>query len=140
MVRLGLGLYGLSPFENESPESFGLRPAMRLVSRVANVKRVPAGQGVGYGLRYHTTEDTYLGLVPMGYADGIPRAADNAPVSINGKTYRVRGTVAMDQFVVDLGPDVAWNRSSGLKSSSLETAARRSPNGRMQPERSTMRS
>lgn len=106
MVRLGLGLYGLSPFAGETPESFGLRPAMRLVSRMANVKRVPAGQGVGYGLRYHTKEETYLGLVPMGYADGIPRVANNAPVSINGKTYRVKGTIAMDQFVVDLGPDI----------------------------------
>lgn len=106
MVRLGLGLYGLSPFVGESPESFGLRPAMRLVSRMANVKRVPAGQRVGYGLRYTTTEETYLGLVPMGYADGIPRVARNAPVTINGKTYPVRGTIAMDQFVVDLGPDI----------------------------------
>ncbi len=106
MVRLGLGLYGLSPFAGETPESFGLRPAMRLVSRMANVKRVPAGQGVGYGLRYHTKEETYLGLVPMGYADGIPRVANNAPVSINGKIYRVKGTIAMDQFVVDLGPDI----------------------------------
>lgn len=106
MVRLGLGLYGLSPFAGETPESFGLRPAMRLVSRMANVKRVPAGQGVGYGLRYHTKEETYLGLVPMGYADGIPRVANNASVSINGKIYRVKGTIAMDQFVVDLGPDI----------------------------------
>ncbi|RAX49723.1 alanine racemase [Arthrobacter sp. AQ5-05] len=106
MVRLGLGLYGLSPFAGEDPARYGLRPAMTLVSRIANVKKVPAGQGVGYGLRYHTERDTYLGLVPMGYADGVPRVALNAPVSINGTIYRVRGTIAMDQFVVDLGPDV----------------------------------
>ena len=106
MVRLGLGLYGLSPFAGEDPSRYGLRPAMTLMSRIANVKKVPAGQGVGYGLRYHTDRETYLGLVPMGYADGVPRAASNAPVSINGKTYLVRGTIAMDQFVVDLGPDV----------------------------------
>ncbi|MFL4473901.1 alanine racemase [Paeniglutamicibacter sp. MACA_103] len=106
MVRLGLGLYGLSPFAGEDPSRYGLRPAMTLMSRIANVKKVPAGQGVGYGLRYHTEKETYLGLVPMGYADGVPRAALNAPVSINGKTYLVRGTIAMDQFVVDLGPDV----------------------------------
>ncbi|WP_411730631.1 alanine racemase [Paeniglutamicibacter sp.] len=106
MVRLGLGLYGLSPFAGEDPSRYGLRPAMTLMSRIANVKKVPAGQGVGYGLRYHTDKETYLGLVPMGYADGVPRAASNAPVSINGKTYLVRGTIAMDQFVVDLGPDI----------------------------------
>ncbi|MCV9996575.1 alanine racemase [Paeniglutamicibacter sp. ZC-3] len=106
MVRLGLGLYGLSPFAGEEPARYGLRPAMTLVSRIANVKKVPAGQGVGYGLRYHTDRETYLGLVPMGYADGIPRSASNAPVSINGRTYLVRGTIAMDQFVVDLGPNI----------------------------------
>ncbi|EMQ99539.1 alanine racemase [Paeniglutamicibacter gangotriensis] len=106
LVRLGLGMYGMSPFVGEEPERYGLRPAMTLTSRIANVKKVPAGSGVGYGLRYHTSEETYLGLVPMGYADGIPRSALNAPVSINGKTYLVRGTIAMDQFVVDLGPDI----------------------------------
>ncbi|MFI8412908.1 alanine racemase [Paeniglutamicibacter gangotriensis] len=106
LVRLGLGMYGMSPFAGEEPERYGLRPAMTLTSRIANVKKVPAGSGVGYGLRYHTSEETYLGLVPMGYADGIPRSALNAPVSINGKTYLVRGTIAMDQFVVDLGPDI----------------------------------
>ncbi|KAA0978031.1 alanine racemase [Paeniglutamicibacter gangotriensis] len=106
LVRLGLGMYGMSPFAGEEPERYGLRPAMTLTSRIANVKKVPAGSGVGYGLRYHTSVETYLGLVPMGYADGIPRSALNAPVSINGKTYLVRGTIAMDQFVVDLGPDI----------------------------------
>jgi alanine racemase len=106
MVRLGLGLYGLSPFAGEDPARYGLRPAMTLESRIANVKKVPAGQGVSYGLHYHTSEETYLGLIPMGYADGLPRTANNAPVSILGKTYLVRGTIAMDQFVVDLGPDI----------------------------------
>lgn len=106
LVRLGLGMYGMSPFVGEEPERYGLRPAMTLTSRIANVKKVPASSGVGYGLRYHTSVETYLGLVPMGYADGIPRSALNAPVSINGKTYLVRGTIAMDQFVVDLGPDI----------------------------------
>lgn len=106
LVRLGLGLYGLSPFENESPDSFGLRPAMKLVTRVANVKKVPLNQGVSYGLSYHTAAETYLGLIPLGYADGLPRIATGAPVTINGKTYPVRGRIAMDQCVIDLGPDV----------------------------------
>jgi alanine racemase len=105
LVRCGLATYGLSPFEDRSPDDFGLRPAMRLSATVANAKRVPAGQGVSYGLRWHTPVATTLGLIPLGYADGIPRIADAGPVRILGRTYRAVGRVAMDQFVVDLGPD-----------------------------------
>lgn len=115
MVRLGLGLYGLSPFEGESPATYGLRPAMRLMTKVANVKKVTLGQGVSYGLRYQTTAETYLALVPMGYADGLPRVATGAPVTINGKTYPVRGTIAMDQCVIDLGPDINPNEFLGAE-------------------------
>jgi len=79
---------------------------MKLVTRVANVKKVPLNQGVSYGLSYHTTAETYLGLIPLGYADGLPRIATGAPVTINGKSYPVRGRIAMDQCVIDLGPDV----------------------------------
>lgn len=106
MVRLGLGLYGLSPFADETPDKFALRPAMKLITRIANVRKVPAGQGVSYGLNYRTEEETYLGLIPMGYADGLPRVATGGPVTVNGKTYPVRGRIAMDQCVIDLGPDV----------------------------------
>ena len=105
MVRLGLGLYGLSPFADETPDKFALRPAMKLITRIANVRKVPAGQGVSYGLNYRTEEETYLGLIPMGYADGLPRVATGGPVTVNGKTYPVRGRIAMDQCVIDLGPD-----------------------------------
>ncbi|KUM30496.1 alanine racemase [Arthrobacter sp. EpRS66] len=107
MVRLGLGLYGLSPFENESPDNFGLRPAMKLVTRIANVKKVHAGQGVSYGLNYKTERETYLGLIPLGYADGLPRVATGAPVTVNGRSYPVRGRIAMDQCVIDLGPEIS---------------------------------
>lgn len=106
MVRLGLGLYGLSPFENDSPESLGLRPAMKVVTRVANVKKVHAGQGVSYGLNYRTEDETYLGLIPVGYADGLPRIATGAPVTVNGRSYPVRGRIAMDQCVIDLGAEI----------------------------------
>ena len=106
MVRLGLGLYGLSPFESDSPESLGLRPAMTVVTRVANVKKVHAGQGVSYGLNYKTDGETYLGLIPMGYADGLPRIATGAPVTIKGRSYPVRGRIAMDQCVIDLGSEI----------------------------------
>lgn len=105
MVRLGLGMYGLSPFRDQTPEDLALRPAMRLVARVANAKRVPAGQGVSYGLTYRTPSASVLALVPLGYADGVPRSAVDAPVSVAGHAAHTSGRVAMDQFVVDLGPD-----------------------------------
>ncbi len=83
-----------------------LIPAMTLSAPVISVKRVPAGTGVSYGFDYRTARETTLALVPLGYADGIPRAASSrAPVSINGKSYTVSGRVAMDQFVVDVGDD-----------------------------------
>ncbi|UNK46860.1 alanine racemase [Arthrobacter sulfonylureivorans] len=102
LVRVGLGIYGLSPFDGQTPEELGLVPAMTLRARVANCKQVPPGQGVSYGLNYLTTEPTTLVLVPLGYADGIPRSASGVQVAIAGKRYDVVGRVAMDQFVVDL--------------------------------------
>jgi alanine racemase len=107
LVRVGIACYGISPAPEEgSAADFGLRPAMTLAARLASVKRVPAGHGVSYGHRYRTSEDTRLGLVPLGYADGVPRAAGNAaPVLVGGQRRRIAGVVAMDQFVVDLGPE-----------------------------------
>lgn len=108
LVRLGIGAYGLSPFEDQTARDLGLRPAMELSAEIVSVKRVPAGSGVSYGYTHRTVGESTLALVPLGYADGIPRAASSAgPVSINGKNYRVSGRVAMDQFVVDLGDDEA---------------------------------
>lgn len=103
LVRLGLGMYGLSPFADQTSRQLGLRPAMRLVARIANVKNVPAGQGVSYGLTYRTAEPTSLALIPMGYGDGVPRSAVEGPVLIDGRKLLSRGRIAMDQFVVDLG-------------------------------------
>ena len=107
LVRPGLSVYGLSPVPDlGAPEEFGLREAMRLVARLSSVKHSPAGQGVSYGHAYTTTEDTKLGLVPMGYSDGVPRHATNVgPVQVGGRRYAVAGRVCMDQFVLDLGPD-----------------------------------
>ncbi|WBL17781.1 alanine racemase [Citricoccus sp. NR2] len=102
MVRFGVGMYGLSPFAGEGPETFNLRPVMSLTTTLAANKLVPANQGVSYGYRYRTGAATRLGLVPLGYADGVPRTADEAPVWIDGRTYRVSGRIAMDQFMVDL--------------------------------------
>lgn len=105
LVRLGIGVYGLSPLEGVTSAELGLRPAMELSAEIVSVKRVPRDSGVSYGYTYRTTgEETTLALVPLGYADGIPRAASSvAPVSINGVTYPIAGRVAMDQFVVDVG-------------------------------------
>jgi alanine racemase len=106
LVRTGVAMYGLSPApELGVPGDYGLRPVMSLVARLASVKRVPAGHGVSYGHTYHTHRETRLALVPAGYADGVPRAASGVgPVSIGGRRHTIAGRVAMDQFVVDLGP------------------------------------
>ena len=106
LVRLGIGAYGLSPFDRSGRSDLGLRPVMELSAEIVSVKRVPVDSGVSYGYTYRTPAETTLALVPLGYADGIPRSASSsAPVSINGKTYRISGRVAMDQFVVDVGDD-----------------------------------
>jgi alanine racemase len=107
LVRTGIAVYGISPSpEVGSPADFGLRPVMTLCASIALVKRVPGGHGVSYGHHYVTPGETTLGLVPVGYADGIPRhASGTGPVLVDGKWRTVAGRVAMDQFVVDLGGD-----------------------------------
>jgi alanine racemase len=109
LVRPGLAVYGLSPVPHlAGPVELGLRPVMTLRGRLALVKRVPAGAGVSYGHAYTAPADTALGLVPLGYADGVPRAAGGVgPVQVAGRRQVVAGRVCMDQFVVDLGPDAA---------------------------------
>jgi alanine racemase len=92
----------LSPIPAQG--DFGLVPAMTLRAAIALAKAVDADTGVSYGHRYRTAAPTTLALVPLGYADGIPRAASNVgPVQINGARFTVSGTVCMDQFVVDVG-------------------------------------
>jgi alanine racemase len=102
LVRPGVAIYGLSPIPERG--DFGLVPAMTLRAEIALVKAVAAGEGVSYGHAYVTQHDTTLALVPLGYADGVPRAATNiGPLSINGDRFTVSGRVCMDQFVVDVG-------------------------------------
>ncbi|MQA05787.1 MAG: alanine racemase [Streptosporangiales bacterium] len=105
LVRPGLACYGLTPTPQlGGPQRYDLTPAMTLVGRLAGVKRVPAGAGVSYGHSYLTEHDTTLALVPLGYGDGVPRAASNAAeVLVAGERRRIAGRVCMDQFVVDLG-------------------------------------
>ncbi|GAB3590620.1 alanine racemase [Angustibacter peucedani] len=115
LVRPGIAVYGLSPVPDlGAPADFGLRPAMTLRARLALVKRVPEGSGVSYGHAYTTPRDTTLGLVPLGYADGVPRAAGNVgPLQVAGRRHTIAGRVCMDQVVVDLGerPDVGELRA-----------------------------
>jgi len=107
LVRPGIAVYGLSPVPDVADASaLGLTPAMSLRARVALAKDVPAGSGVSYGHRYRTGAGTRLALVPLGYADGVPRAATNlGEVLLGGRRRQISGTVCMDQFVVDVGAD-----------------------------------
>ncbi|MFB6768913.1 alanine racemase [Streptomyces sp. NPDC056337] len=107
LVRPGIAMYGVSPSpEIGTPADLGLRPVMTLTAALALIKQVPGGHGVSYGHHYTTPGATTLGLVPLGYADGIPRhASSTGPVLVDGKWRTVAGRIAMDQFVVDLGGD-----------------------------------
>ncbi|SEM90515.1 MULTISPECIES: alanine racemase [Cryobacterium] len=106
MVRFGITIYGLSPFDDATSADLGLIPAMTLRGRVALVRRVSAGAGVSYDYLWRAPHDSTLVLVPLGYADGIPRqASGTAQVHLHGVNYPLVGRVAMDQFVVNLGAD-----------------------------------
>jgi alanine racemase len=103
LVRPGIAVYGLSPVASDT---FGLRPAMTVRARVLLTKRVAAGQGVSYGHTYATTAPATLALVPLGYADGVPRAASNVgPIHLAGANRVIAGRVCMDQVVLDCGDD-----------------------------------
>lgn len=104
LVRPGLAAYGLSPVPTRaSAAELGLVPAMTLLARVAQMKRVPAGRSVSYGHHAVLTRPTTLALVPLGYADGVPAAAASAArVLAGGRRLPITGRVAMDQFVLDV--------------------------------------
>ena len=107
LVRCGIASYGLDPAPGRSPD-IGLEPAMTVTAPLALAKRIPAGAGVSYGLTWTATDETRLGLVPLGYGDGVPRHAGNtAEVWVGGRRRPIRGRICMDQFVVDLGDDEA---------------------------------
>lgn len=102
VVRVGIAAYGLPPVAG-GPR---LTPAMTLTARVAAVRRIEAGAAVSYDSTWRATAATTLALVPLGYADGVPRSASNrAEVQLNGSRRPVRGRIAMDQFVVEVGDD-----------------------------------
>jgi alanine racemase len=107
LVRCGLASYGLDPAPGHSPD-LGLVPAMTVLATLAMTKEVGAGAGVSYGHTWTTERQSRLGLLPVGYADGVPRHAGNrAEVLVGGTRRPVRGRVCMDQLVVEVGPDDA---------------------------------
>lgn len=106
MVRCGASLYGI---ETVDGRSYGLEPALRLVTRVSQLRRIPAGTGVGYNHRFVAPRETTIVLLPVGYADGVPRLLGGlAEVMIGGTRYPMVGAISMDQITVDVGDaDVA---------------------------------
>jgi alanine racemase len=103
LVRPGIGLYGLLPAPGVGADR-GLRPALRWTSTVVNTKRLAAGERISYGLHYRLDRDATIATVPVGYADGYPRAlSSRAHVLIRGRRRRVAGNVTMDQLMVDCG-------------------------------------
>ncbi len=107
MARCGVAVYGLDPFQGD-PAERGLRPALSLRSYVAEVKRFPAGASAGYGRTWRAPADTWVGVVPVGYGDGVRRALSNdAEFLVGGRRYPVVGTISMDNLTLDLGPETA---------------------------------
>lgn len=103
MVRIGVALYGLSPYPDHASADYELTPAMTATARVVQVKAVPAGEGVSYGYLYRTPTETNLALVPVGYAEGLPRLATGAAKAwVNGSLFGLESRIAMDQFVLDV--------------------------------------
>ena len=109
LVRIGISMYGLSPnVQRASSADLNLVPAMTLVARLSSVKSVPAGSGVSYLHTWTAERECQLGLVPVGYGDGIPRSAsNNVSVCVAGELISQVGTIAMDQFVIDATDSIA---------------------------------
>jgi alanine racemase len=107
MARCGVAIYGLDPFQDD-PTARGLAPALSLRSYVADVKRFAAGASAGYGQRWKAKRETSVGVVPLGYGDGVRRGlGNNAEVLVGGRRYPLVGTVSMDNVTIDLGPETA---------------------------------
>jgi alanine racemase len=107
MARCGVAVYGLDPFQGD-PAERGLSPALSLRSYVADVKRFPAGASAGYGRRWKASVDTWVGVIPLGYGDGVRRGlTNNAEILVRGRRHPLVGTVSMDNVTIDLGPETA---------------------------------
>jgi alanine racemase len=107
MVRCGVAIYGLDPFQSD-PDAHGLEPVLSLHSWVASVRRIEPGESVGYGRRWRADGPTWVATVPVGYGDGWRRALTNdCDVLIGGRRYPLVGAVSMDNVTVALGPEPA---------------------------------
>jgi alanine racemase len=105
MARCGVAIYGLDPFQGD-PAEHDLRPALSLRSYVADVKRFAPGDSAGYGQRWTAPAETSVGVVPLGYGDGVRRGlSNNAEVLVRGRRQPLVGTVSMDNITIDLGPE-----------------------------------
>ncbi|HVQ57818.1 MAG TPA: alanine racemase [Solirubrobacterales bacterium] len=105
MARCGVAIYGLDPFQGD-PAERGLRPVLSLRSYVADVKRFAAGMSAGYGQTWAAPQETFVGVVPLGYGDGVRRGlGNNAEVLVGGRRRPLVGTVSMDNVTIDLGPE-----------------------------------
>jgi alanine racemase len=105
MVRCGIAIYGLDPFHGD-PVQHGLEPVLGLHSYVADVKRFERGTSAGYGRTWRAPEDTWVGVMPIGYGDGVRRGlSNNAEALVRGRRYPLVGTVSMDNLTIDLGPE-----------------------------------
>jgi alanine racemase len=103
LVRCGIAIYGSDPM-NRDPDNHGLEPALELRSYLAAVKLAAPGESAGYGRRFIARQETFIGTVPIGYADGVSRAlTNNCELLIGGRRYPLVGTVSMDNLTVDLG-------------------------------------
>jgi alanine racemase len=100
-ARCGIALYGLSPF-GEIPATDGLEPALRWDSYLAQVRRLAPGESTGYGRRFLAESETWIGIVPVGYADGFRRDMTGAQVRVGGEPRHVVGTISMDALAVEL--------------------------------------
>ena len=114
MVRCGVAAYGMDPF-GEDPARHGLTPALELRSYVAEVKPIAAGESAGYGRSFVADAPTWIGTIPIGYADGVRRALSNdCDVLVGGRRVPLVGTVSMDNITVDLGPEPAERGSEAI--------------------------
>jgi alanine racemase len=106
MVRCGIAIYGLDPFQG-NPLDHGLEPALELRSYVADVKRFVQGDSAGYGRRWRAPADTRVGVLPVGYGDGVRRGlSNNADVLVDGHRRPLVGTISMDNVTIELGPQM----------------------------------
>jgi alanine racemase len=112
-ARCGIALYGLSPFGGD-PADDGLEPVLRWQSHLAQVKQLGAGESTGYGRRFVADEPTYIGIVPIGYADGFRRDMTRTEVVVEGERRRVVGTISMDALAVELPGPLAVGTSVTL--------------------------